>query len=75
MKSVKATRAQEQAQFDWLQERLSDPTFAGIVLSGSGEFFSASTLKVIKSAEELGRLIPAESFPLMPVDQQIPGEQ
>lgn len=68
MKSTtKATKAQEQAQFDWLQERLGDPNFCGIVLSGNGEFFSVSTLRVIKSAEELARLIPAESFPLIPI--------
>lgn len=71
-KATKATKAQEQAQFDWLQERFADPTFAGIVLSGSGEFFSVPTLRAIKSAEELGRLIPADSFPLIPVAEQAP---
>ena len=61
---------QAQAQFDWLQERMRDPNFVGIALSGSGDFIPLSTLRRIKSGEELMRILSRESYPITPVEKQ-----
>ena len=63
--------AEQQAQFDWLKERLQDPNFVGIVLSGSGTFFPLEILREIKNGEELDRLFHPESFPLIPVNKVV----
>ena len=64
---MSSANPQAQAQFDWLQERLRDPNFVGIALSGTGDFISLDTLRAIETGEELMLLLQPESFPLKPL--------
>lgn len=58
----------EQAQFDWVTERLKDPDFEGLSTS-DGEYFSAATLRAIKDGRELMRLLGKNALPLIPVSK------
>jgi hypothetical protein len=71
MKVICCEQAQARAQFDWLQERLRDPNFCGIAISGSGDFIPLETLRAIKSGEELMRILQPQSFPIQPLEKNL----